>query len=50
VDLVTTNDLYNNVSVLRLFGISRGKAIYGGTPIKRIGDSPQGQGKGVEIE
>jgi hypothetical protein len=33
-----------------LFGISRGKATYGGTPIRRIGDSPQGQGKGVGIE
>jgi hypothetical protein len=33
-----------------LFGISRGKATYGGAPIKRIGDSPQGQGKGVRIE
>ena len=38
------------VDQYRLFGISRGKAIYGGTPIKRSGDSPQGQGKGVEIE
>ena len=34
----------------RLFGISRGKATYGSTPIKRTGDSPQGPGKGVEIE
>ena len=33
-----------------LFGISRGKATYGGAPVKRIGDSPQGQGKGVERE
>jgi len=34
----------------RLFGISRGKATYGSTPIRQIGDSPQGQGKGVGIE
>ena len=35
---------------VRLFGISQGKATYGGTPIRRIGDNPQGQGKGVGIE
>ena len=33
-----------------LFGISHGRATYGGTPARRIGDSPQGQGKDVGIE
>ena len=33
-----------------LFGISHGRATYGGTPARRIGDSPQGQGKCVGIE
>ncbi len=35
---------------LWFFGIPQGKATYGGTPIRRIGDNPQGQGKGVGIE
>jgi len=34
----------------RLFGISQGKATYSGTPIRRIGDSPQGRDKGVGTE
>ena len=34
----------------RLFGISHGRATYGGTPARRIGDSLQGQGKCVGIE
>ena len=33
-----------------LFGISQGKATYGGDPIRRIGDNPPGRGKGVGIE
>ena len=33
-----------------LFGISHGRAIYRGTMIRRIGDSPQGQDRGVGIE
>ena len=33
-----------------LFGISQGKATYSGTPIRRIGDSPQGRDKGVGTE
>ena len=36
--------------VFGLFGISRGKATYGGTPTRQIGDSPRGRGKGVGIE
>ena len=39
-----------DIKGLRVFGISRGKATYGGTPIRQIGDSLQGQGKDVGIE
>lgn len=35
---------------LRLFGISRGKATYGGPPTRQIGDNPRGRGKDVGIE
>jgi hypothetical protein len=34
----------------RLFGISRGKATYGGPPTRQIGDNPRGRGKDVGIE
>lgn len=42
------DDLLDYLS--RLFGISRGKATYGGPPTRQIGDNPRGRGKDVGIE
>ena len=42
--------LIDRIIERRLFGISQGKATCSGTPIRQIGDSPRGRGKGVGIE
>ena len=45
-----SREIFQITKAFRLFGISQGKATYSGTPIRQIGDSPQGQDKGVGTE
>jgi type I restriction enzyme S subunit len=50
IDLISLSYVELSKDEFGLFGISRGKATYGGPPTRQIGDNPRGRGKDVGIE